>query len=72
MPLIIITGYPSSGKTQRANEIKEYLSERLQQEGKSFRIHIINDESLHVPKEAYKGKEKKNNLHFKKKQRVLK
>ncbi|KAI9331917.1 chromatin associated protein KTI12 [Pilaira anomala] len=54
MPLIILTGYPSSGKTQRANEIKEYLSKRLEEEEKSFRIHIINDESLHVVKEAYK------------------
>lgn len=58
MPLIILTGYPSSGKTQRANEIKEYLSKRLEEEKKSFRIHVINDESLHVVKEAYKGKKK--------------
>ncbi|KAI7891068.1 chromatin associated protein KTI12-domain-containing protein [Mucor mucedo] len=53
MPLIIITGFPSSGKTQRANEIKDFLTSRLEQEKKSFRIHVINDESLHIPKDAY-------------------
>lgn len=58
MPLIIITGFPSSGKTQRANEIKEFLSKRLEQENKSFRIHVINDESLHIAKDAYNGKDK--------------
>lgn len=56
MPLIIITGFPSSGKTQRANEIKEFLTKRLEQENKSFRIHVINDESLHIAKDAYNGK----------------
>ncbi|EIE84887.1 hypothetical protein RO3G_09597 [Rhizopus delemar RA 99-880] len=56
MPLIVLTGYPSSGKTQRTNEIKEYLSKRLAEENKSLRIHIINDESLHVSKDAYKAR----------------
>jgi tRNA uridine 5-carbamoylmethylation protein Kti12 len=56
MPLIIVTGYPSSGKTQRVNEIKEYLVKRLEEEKKTMRIHVINDESLHVTKDAYKGK----------------
>lgn len=60
MPLVIITGYPSSGKSQRANELKEYLLKRLEQDKKSYRIHVINDESLHVPKQAYKGKIKKS------------
>ncbi|GAN03198.1 protein KTI12 homolog [Mucor ambiguus] len=53
MPLIIISGYPSSGKTQRVNEIKEYLAKRLKQENRSLRIQVINDESLHVTKDAY-------------------
>ncbi|PHZ08314.1 chromatin associated protein KTI12 [Rhizopus microsporus ATCC 52813] len=54
MPLIVLTGYPSSGKTQRTNEIKEYLTKKLAGENKSLRIHIIDDHSLHVPKTAYK------------------
>ncbi|CEP08457.1 hypothetical protein [Parasitella parasitica] len=36
MPLIIISGYPSSGKTQRVNVIKEYLAERVEKESKSL------------------------------------
>ncbi|KAI9481594.1 MAG: chromatin associated protein KTI12 [Benjaminiella poitrasii] len=54
MPLIILTGYPSSGKTKRVNEIKDYFMNRIKEEKKSLRIHIINDESLHVTKDAYK------------------
>ncbi|CAO3636098.1 unnamed protein product [Cunninghamella blakesleeana] len=54
MPLIIITGFPSSGKSQRALEIQNYLKQRLEDENKSMRIHLINDKSLHVAKEAYK------------------
>lgn len=59
MPLIILSGYPSSGKTQRVNEIKDYLIKRLEEEKRSLRIHVINDESLHVPKDAYKGRRKR-------------
>lgn len=55
MPLIIVTGYPSSGKSQRANEIKDYLVKKLEEDSKSYRIHVINDESLHISKDAYKG-----------------
>lgn len=54
MPLIIVTGYPSSGKSQRANEIKDYLVKKLEEDSKSYRIHVINDESLHISKDAYK------------------
>lgn len=55
MPLIVLTGYPCSGKTQRAKEIEQYLLDRLKNENKSMRIHIINDESLNISKDAYKG-----------------
>ncbi|KAL0074164.1 chromatin associated protein KTI12 [Phycomyces blakesleeanus] len=54
MPLIILTGYPSSGKTQRAAEINKYLLDRLEAENKSLKIHWINDESLNVHRDAYK------------------
>ncbi|KAK9768426.1 kti12, chromatin associated [Basidiobolus ranarum] len=55
MPLIIISGFPSSGKTTRALEIKKFLEEKSIQEKKNLRIHLINDESLHVSKEAYRA-----------------
>ncbi|KAI8972287.1 chromatin associated protein KTI12 [Pilobolus umbonatus] len=53
MPLIVITGYPSSGKSQRVKEIREYFIKRIKEENKQLRVHVIDDESLHVPKEAY-------------------
>ncbi|KAI8967629.1 chromatin associated protein KTI12-domain-containing protein [Mycotypha africana] len=55
MPLIIVTGFPSSGKTTRVNEIKEYLQKKIQEEKKQLRVHVIDDGSLHVTKDAYKG-----------------
>lgn len=55
MPLIVLTGYPSSGKSKRATEIAEYLRNRLQAENRSMKIHVVNDESLNVSKSAYKG-----------------
>lgn len=35
MPLIIVTGYPSSGKTTRSKQLKRYLENEL---GKSTRL----------------------------------
>ncbi|KAF7725452.1 kti12, chromatin associated [Apophysomyces ossiformis] len=54
MPLIILTGFPSSGKTQRAQQIEQYFADRSKQEDKNLKIHVISDESLNVPKEAYR------------------
>ena len=55
MPLIIMTGYPSSGKTQRSQEIKAFFEERCAKENKRLRIHVVNDEMLGISKTAYKG-----------------
>ncbi|KAJ8661227.1 hypothetical protein O0I10_002976 [Lichtheimia ornata] len=54
MPLIVLTGHPCSGKSQRAHQIKQYMLQRLSADGRSMRIHIINDDSLNVSKEAYR------------------
>ncbi|OBZ89429.1 Protein KTI12 [Choanephora cucurbitarum] len=54
MPLITFTGYPSSGKSQRASQLKEYLLKRIEEENKTLRVHVIDDKSLHVTKDAYK------------------
>ncbi|KAI8062540.1 elongator complex associated protein Kti2 [Gongronella butleri] len=54
MPLIILTGYPSSGKSKRSKEVADYLSARLAEEKKPFKIQTISDDDLHVPKAAYK------------------
>lgn len=55
MPLIVLTGHPCSGKSHRANQIKQYMLQRLSADGRSMRIHIVNDDSLNVSKEAYRG-----------------
>ena len=56
MPLIIITGYPCSGKTTRALEVKKLLEAKAKATtAEPIKIEIINDESLHIPKSAYKG-----------------
>jgi protein KTI12 len=55
MPLIIMSGFPCSGKTRRAEEIKKFFEERCKAENKKLRIHIVNDEVLGISKLAYKG-----------------
>ncbi|KAG0002050.1 hypothetical protein BGZ79_003681 [Entomortierella chlamydospora] len=60
MPLVILSGLPSSGKTRRAQELKQFFESRLadqsqEQEGsatktKDYRIHVVNDESLNLNK----------------------
>ncbi|KAF9430549.1 hypothetical protein BGZ94_006199 [Podila epigama] len=61
MPLVILSGLPSSGKTRRALELKEFFERRIQENAnaadsktKEYRIHIVNDESLNLNKhESY-------------------
>ena len=51
MPLILICGYPSSGKTTRATELKSFLETEFKHD-----VIIINEENLEIDKmEAYKG-----------------
>lgn len=55
MPLVILSGLPSSGKTKRAQELKEFFERRLASQDtdsktKDYRIHIVNDESLNLNK----------------------
>lgn len=46
MPLIIVTGYPSSGKTTRTNELAEYFR------GRGKTVHVVY-ENLAVPKAGF-------------------
>ena len=57
MPLIIICGLPSSGKTTRTNELKEYFEKNL-----SKVVHVVSDNNFNINKNAcYSGKFKKKN-----------
>ncbi|TFY81486.1 hypothetical protein EWM64_g2530 [Hericium alpestre] len=56
MTLITISGYPTSGKTRRANQIKDYLEQRLQDasyEGPRLKVRILSDDILNVDRAAY-------------------
>lgn len=46
MPLIILTGFPSSGKTKRSNELADFFRER----GKT--VHIVSENST-IPKAGF-------------------
>ncbi|RIB18156.1 chromatin associated protein KTI12 [Gigaspora rosea] len=54
MPLIIICGIPSSGKTTRAKQITQYFLNRFSTQEKIGNVHLINDESLGITKDSYR------------------
>lgn len=59
MALITVTGYPCSGKTQRANQIKAALESRLQDpsySGPQLKVKILSDDELSLSRDAYKGR----------------
>ncbi|KAK4242417.1 chromatin associated protein KTI12 [Achaetomium macrosporum] len=67
MPLIIITGLPTSGKTTRAKQLHAYLSERISTVPSSsspdapsvsapppkYRLHFISDTTQSIPRTVY-------------------
>ncbi|KAI0022067.1 chromatin associated protein KTI12 [Xylariomycetidae sp. FL0641] len=58
MPLIMVTGFPTSGKTARAKQLHQYLSERIQSttpEGGTpkYRLHLISDQTLSISRSVY-------------------
>ena len=53
MPLVLICGFPSSGKTTRATELKEHLEDKCKKV-----VNIISDHSLGVNRtNVYEGRE---------------
>ncbi|EPE33049.1 P-loop containing nucleoside triphosphate hydrolase [Glarea lozoyensis ATCC 20868] len=58
MPLIIITGIPTSGKTHRAKQLHTYLQTRISSlpttsPSSSLRVHLISDHILSIPRTVY-------------------
>lgn len=45
MPLIVMCGFPSSGKTRRANEIKDYFEKNTER-----KVHIVGDGTMRIEK----------------------
>ena len=50
MPLILLTGYPSSGKTTRAQQLKEYFSTVV---GKN--VVVLSENDIVKNKHIYSG-----------------
>lgn len=58
MACITISGFPCSGKTTRASELKNYLAERMaapEYEGDKYKVSVISDETFHVQRNSYDG-----------------
>ncbi|CUS20654.1 LAQU0S01e11562g1_1 [Lachancea quebecensis] len=55
MPLVLFTGFPSSGKTSKAKELVELLSAKIQQEPELSKYSIVchSDESLGIQHTDY-------------------
>ncbi|KAI1413742.1 chromatin associated protein KTI12 [Hypoxylon sp. FL1857] len=57
MPLIIVTGFPTSGKTTRAKQLHSYLAERIRETSSctppKYRLHLISDQTLSIPRSVY-------------------
>jgi protein KTI12 len=48
MPLVLMCGLPSSGKTNRTNELKEYFEKHSDKT-----VYIINDMNFNIDKNIY-------------------
>ncbi|KAF9235632.1 chromatin associated protein KTI12 [Melanogaster broomeanus] len=56
MALITITGYPCSGKSRRAAQLKEHLERRLADatySGPSLSVTVLSDDTLNIDRAAY-------------------
>ncbi|KAF2405042.1 chromatin associated protein KTI12 [Trichodelitschia bisporula] len=53
MPLLMITGYPSSGKTHRSTQLHTYFTSRISSSSLPLRAIHISDDTLNVPRSAY-------------------
>ncbi|CAE6510617.1 unnamed protein product [Rhizoctonia solani] len=57
MALITVSGFPSSGKTRRTDQLKAYLDQKLQEnnteETKGWKVSVLSDEVLNIPRSSY-------------------
>ncbi|KAG8682931.1 hypothetical protein FRC11_014160 [Ceratobasidium sp. 423] len=57
MALITVSGFPSSGKTRRTDQLKAYLEQRLQEnnteETKGWKVSVLSDKVLNIPRSSY-------------------
>ncbi|KAI0769751.1 chromatin associated protein KTI12 [Trametes elegans] len=56
MAFITISGYPSSGKTRRAEQLRAHFETRLQDpsyEGPKLKVVVVSDDSLNISRSVY-------------------
>ncbi|KAL5523665.1 hypothetical protein ACEPAG_7838 [Sanghuangporus baumii] len=56
MALITISGYPVSGKTRRANQLKAFLEDRMNDpsyDGPKLKVTVISDDTLNIKRSVY-------------------
>ncbi|KAI9717607.1 MAG: hypothetical protein M1812_004552, partial [Candelaria pacifica] len=58
MPLILISGYPCSGKTHRAQQLQTFFISKIATSPSphtaSLKVHHITDQSLGLDREVYR------------------
>jgi protein KTI12 len=57
MALVTFSGYPSSGKTHRAIQLKEHLNRRLADPSCNAlrQVVVLSDDSLNIERSSYNG-----------------
>jgi protein KTI12 len=55
MPLVMLSGLPSSGKTTRALQLQKALEDKIESSSQKMKIHVINDDSLNINRQVYEG-----------------
>ena len=57
MALVTFSGYPSSGKTRRASQLKEHLDRRIADPSSNVlrQIVVLSDDSLNIDRSSYNG-----------------
>ncbi|KAF2181984.1 chromatin associated protein KTI12 [Zopfia rhizophila CBS 207.26] len=57
MPLVLISGYPSSGKTTRSNQLKDFFESKITSStdarSSRLKVHHINDQTLGLSRNVY-------------------
>ncbi|KAF3281886.1 hypothetical protein TWF970_001842 [Orbilia oligospora] len=60
MPLIMMSGFPASGKTTRANQIRDFFNSKIAELSPTdprvarLKLHVVSDGGLGVSKEVYR------------------
>jgi protein KTI12 len=58
MALITLSGFPSSGKTRRAQQLKAFFDTRLSDPtyaGPALSVAVLSDDALSTPRSVYDG-----------------